>query len=116
MTYTGNGTAPRLSPAAARLAVRAMGTSSGFDATLRATATRSYRSTKPLEAPLTIAFGSRDRLLLRRQSRHLNQLPPDLAVAELDGCGHVPMADDPDAVARLIVNAVARAQAVAEGE
>jgi pimeloyl-ACP methyl ester carboxylesterase len=86
-----------------------MGTSPGFDATLRATATRRYLATAPVSAPVTVAFGSRDRLLLRRQSRHLDQLPPGTRVQVLPGCGHVPMADDPDAVAALIIQSAGRA-------
>jgi len=73
----------------------------GFPATYKATATRCYLSGPPLSIPTTVAFGSRDLLLVRR-SRHLDQLPPGTRVEALPGCGHVPMADDPDAVATLI--------------
>ena len=51
---------------------------------------------------MTVAFGSRDVLLLRHQSRHLDELPPTARTAHLHGCGHVPMSDDPAAVADLI--------------
>jgi pimeloyl-ACP methyl ester carboxylesterase len=91
-----------LSPDYARETIRSMGGSTGFDATLRATGPRHYEAVRPVTAPVTIAFGSRDRLLLRRQSRHLDELPAGTVVAELPGCGHVPMSDDPAAVAALI--------------
>jgi pimeloyl-ACP methyl ester carboxylesterase len=96
----------RITPGYARVAVRALGTSPGFDATMRAS-TPGYRSGPPIGAPVTVAFGSRD-LLLRRGSRHLGQLPPGTRVGTLRGCGHVPMADDPPAVTDFIISSAAR--------
>jgi pimeloyl-ACP methyl ester carboxylesterase len=90
----------RISPEYARMAVRALGTCPGFDATLRA-ADQGYRAGPPINAPVTVAFGSRD-LLLRKASRCLDELPAGFRLASLPGCGHVPMADDPGAVAALI--------------
>jgi pimeloyl-ACP methyl ester carboxylesterase len=95
----------RMPAADARRVIRAMGSCPGFDATLRATATRHYRSGSPISAPVTVAFGARDLLLLKRQSRHLDELPPGLGVGSLPGCGHVPMADNPPAVVALITSA-----------
>jgi len=91
-----------MTPDQARATVRAVGTAPGFDATLRATLPRHYVSGTPIHAPVTVAFGSRDRLLLPWQSRHLDQLPPDTVLRALPGCGHIPVADDPAAVAALI--------------
>ena len=96
----------RISPANARTAIRALGTSPGFDATLKATV-RGYRSGPPIGAPVTVAFGSRD-LLLRRRCRHLDELPPGTHLGSLPHCGHVPMADNPAAVTALITAAAAR--------
>jgi pimeloyl-ACP methyl ester carboxylesterase len=56
--------------------------------------------------PVTVAFGSRDLLLLPWQSRHVELLPPGTRVRALPGCGHVPMSDDPAAVAALILSSV----------
>jgi pimeloyl-ACP methyl ester carboxylesterase len=98
----------RISPGYARTAIRTLGTSRGFDATLKATGSRHYHSGPPIDAPVTVAFGSRDRLLLRHQSRHLDELPPGTRLGTLPGCGHVPMADDPSAVAALITASTAR--------
>jgi pimeloyl-ACP methyl ester carboxylesterase len=100
-----HGQPSRITPEYARMAVRAMGTGPGFDAVLRATEPRCYRSGPPIDAPVSIAFGSRDFLLRPGQSRHLDQLPPGSRVQTLSGCGHVPMADDPAAVAAFIVAA-----------
>jgi pimeloyl-ACP methyl ester carboxylesterase len=99
----------RLTPGYARSAIAAMGTCPGFDATLAATATRRCLATTPIDVPVTVAFGSRDVLLPRRLARHLDQLPPAAQEETLPGCGHVPMADDPAAVAALISRTAARA-------
>jgi pimeloyl-ACP methyl ester carboxylesterase len=96
----------RISPGYARTAIRAMGTGPGFDATMKASAP-GYLAGAPIDAPVTVAFGSRDHLLLR-QSRHLGELPPGTRLAALPHCGHVPMADDPAAVAALIAASAAR--------
>ena len=94
----------------ARAAVRDLGTCPGFDAAFRATVTRRYLF-QPITAPVTIAFGSRDILLLPRQSRHLDQLPAGFRVGQLPGCGHVPIGDNPAAVTGLITAAAAAAPA-----
>jgi pimeloyl-ACP methyl ester carboxylesterase len=99
----------RLTPGYARAAIRAMGTCPGFEATLAATARCRFLATTPIGAPVTLAFGSRDVLLLPGQSRHLDQLPPGTTAETLPGCGHIPMADDPGAVAELITRTAARA-------
>jgi pimeloyl-ACP methyl ester carboxylesterase len=96
----------RVSPGYARMAIAAMGTCPGFDATMKASAT-GYRSGPPIDAPVTLAFGSRDHLL-RRRSRQLGELPPGIRLAALPHCGHVPMADDPAAIAALITASAAR--------
>jgi pimeloyl-ACP methyl ester carboxylesterase len=100
----------RLTAEYARSAIEDMGTCPGFDAALKATAARRYLAA-PVSAPVTVAFGSRDRLLLPHQSRHLGELPPGTRVETLPGCGHVPMADDPGPVADLIIRSTARAAA-----
>ena len=78
---------------------------------------RRFLATAPIGAPVTVAFGSRDLLLLRHQSRHLDQLPPGTQVDVLPGCGHVPMADHPGAVSALITrSAMPTALAVPSGD
>jgi pimeloyl-ACP methyl ester carboxylesterase len=89
-------------PERGRAVISAMATCVGFEATLKATSPRRYLAGPPIDIPVTVAFGSRDWLLLPRQSRHLDQLPPSTRVATLPRCGHVPMSDDPAAVAALI--------------
>jgi pimeloyl-ACP methyl ester carboxylesterase len=104
-----HGRPSRLTAEQARGAIQALGSCRGFDATLRATARRSYLPVRPLDTPVTVAFGDRDRLLLRCQSRHLDQLPPGTCIGSLPRCGHVPMADNSQAVTALITASTARA-------
>jgi pimeloyl-ACP methyl ester carboxylesterase len=94
----------RMSPEDARRAIRDMATGPGFEPALKATARRRYVAHAPISCPVTVAFGSRDWLLRPRQSRHLDELPASCRVATLPRCGHVPMADDPSAVAALITS------------
>ena len=104
----------RMSPEQARDAISAMACCPGFWPTERAIAHRHYRSAAPLGAPVTVTFGSRDRLLLPRQSRHVEQLPAGSTVAALPGCGHLPMTDDPAAVAALLATAAGQARSTME--
>jgi pimeloyl-ACP methyl ester carboxylesterase len=98
----------RMTPAQAREDVDAVATSTGFEATLAETAHLRFRA-RPDDArafpPVTVAYGSRDRVLLRRRWRGTAELPPGTTVRSLPGCGHVPMADDPAAVAEVIATA-----------
>ena len=97
----------RLTAGYAQEAVRALGRSPGFDAALAGTARRRFTAGGPITAPVTMAFGSRD-LLLRPGSRRLGQLPPQTQAETLRGCGHVPISDDPAAVAALITRTAGR--------
>ena len=98
----------RMPAAQARSAVRALGTCPGFDATLMATARRRIHGAQQVTAPVTVAFGSRDAMLLKHQSRHLGELPPGTRSSTLPGCGHLPMTDDPARVTDLIITSASR--------
>ncbi|MFJ8074029.1 alpha/beta fold hydrolase [Streptomyces sp. NPDC096176] len=56
------------------------------------------------DVPVTIAWGSRDRLLLRRQGVRAKHIIPRARLVRLPGCGHVPMSDDPALVARVVLD------------
>jgi pimeloyl-ACP methyl ester carboxylesterase len=58
------------------------------------------------DVPVTVAWGSKDKILLLRQSGRARDRLPGARHVTLDGCGHVPMSDDPDAVAGLITETV----------
>jgi pimeloyl-ACP methyl ester carboxylesterase len=103
-----HGRPSRMTPGQARAVISAMNAAAGFDATLRATAAVHYVARSRIDSPITVAFGSRDHLLLRRRSRDLAQLPQQTRVCALPGCGHVPMSDDPLAVLDVITTSTVR--------
>lgn len=55
-----------------------------------------------IDAPTTIAWGSRDRLLLPQQGPRYKAAMPQARLVKLDGLGHCPMSDDPALVADVI--------------
>lgn len=64
-------------------------------------------SVASLPCPVTIAWSEKDRLLLYGpQSARARERMPSARHVTLDGLGHVPMWDDPDATARVIREAV----------
>src|ERR671916_2614006 len=93
----------RVPPDAAVEVARAFGRSPGFEEHLNATIRERFVGCRSVAVPVTVAFGERDRLLLRHQSRHRDQLPPQTRWFELPGCGHVPTHDDPALVAEVIL-------------
>ncbi len=85
-----------------RTAVHDMATAPGFRETLRGLEQHRFEDGAAITAPVTIAFGSRDRVLLPIVSRRRDQLPDHARWVTLAGCGHVPMFDDPHAVTDLL--------------
>jgi pimeloyl-ACP methyl ester carboxylesterase len=74
----------------------------GFDPTLRAG--RDITFTGALrDVPATIAWGTRDKLLRAGQAVRAQQSLPHVKFVWLQGCGHVPMADDPKLVAKVLL-------------
>jgi pimeloyl-ACP methyl ester carboxylesterase len=57
----------------------------------------------PREVPVTIAWGTKDRLLLPSQARVAQRQLPHARHLPLPGCGHVPMTDDPALVAQVLL-------------
>jgi pimeloyl-ACP methyl ester carboxylesterase len=53
--------------------------------------------------PVTIAWGTRDRLLRPRQMLMAKARLPQARLLPLPGCGHVPMTDDPSLVADILL-------------
>ncbi|MFD0355761.1 alpha/beta fold hydrolase [Streptomyces sp. NPDC127110] len=75
----------------------------GFEETLAAGGSVRFTDDVP-GIPVTIAWGTRDRLLLRRQGVRAKHTVPGARLVRLPGCGHVPMNDDPALVARVILD------------
>jgi len=84
-------------------AVHDMATAPGFRETLRALEVRNFQDGAAIKVPVTIAFGSRDRVLLPLLARRRAQVPKQARWLKLPGCGHLPMFDDPEAVAALLI-------------
>ncbi len=64
---------------------------------------RGYEVTGTPQCPVTVAWGARDRLLPRRQADRARHRLPSARHVDLPDCGHVPMGDDPELVARVIL-------------
>jgi pimeloyl-ACP methyl ester carboxylesterase len=88
-----------------RTAVHDMAAAPGFRETLRGLEQRRFEDGTAITTPVTIAFGSRDRVLLPRVARRRDQLPGHTRWVTLPGCGHIPMFDDPHAVTDLLLAA-----------
>lgn len=73
----------------------------GLDAILAAY--RGYRLPAGDGAGITVAWGTRDRLLLPRQAARLGRVLPGARVVTLPGAGHLSMFDAPNEVASLIL-------------
>jgi pimeloyl-ACP methyl ester carboxylesterase len=86
-------------------AVHGMAAAPGFRETLRAMERCNFRDGAAIQVPVTIAFGSRDRVLLPVIARRRTELPQHARWQRLPGCGHIPMFDDPEAVVELLVDA-----------
>ncbi|MER5929161.1 alpha/beta fold hydrolase [Streptomyces sp. NPDC002054] len=93
----------RRAPEAVVAETLALRGATGFRQTLAAGGSVRFTDDVP-GLPVTIAWGSRDRLLLPRQGIRAKHTLPDARLVRLPGCGHVPMNDDPALVARVILD------------
>jgi len=93
----------RRSPEAVVAETLALAQATGFDATLRAGSSVRFTEDIPT-VPVTVAWGTRDMLLVRRQGVRAKQIVPRARLVRLPGCGHCPMNDDPALVARVILD------------
>ncbi|MFF5211578.1 alpha/beta fold hydrolase [Streptosporangium sp. NPDC000396] len=94
----------RISAEAMVAGAQALGNAPGFDDTLESFVW--MMPPAPPKAPVTIAWGEHDRLLLRRQAVRAARWSGQ-RVKLLRGCGHLPMSDDPELVARVLLEASA---------
>ena len=85
--------------------VRALAAAPGFDATLTAMSRSHFTGGADVPATATVAWAEKDRLLLPRGAERARRALPRARHLVLPGCGHVPMSDDPELVARVILAA-----------
>jgi pimeloyl-ACP methyl ester carboxylesterase len=97
----------RLAVDAALADARALRDARAFHAVARAG--RGYAFSGAPAVPVTVAWGTRDRVLPYRQAALARQRLPLARHVDLTGCGHVPMHDDPDLVAEVILATTAAA-------
>lgn len=84
--------------------IRAVANAPWFDETRRAiNSADRFTGGEQIAVPVTIAWGEHDRLLLPRQSSRAQRAIPSSRTVTLRGCGHVPMSDDPEQVARVLL-------------
>lgn len=75
----------------------------GWEATIPMGREYFFRDGDELRVPVTIGWGTRDRLLIPRQAERARAALPHARHVPLPGCGHIPMSDDPDGVAALLL-------------
>jgi pimeloyl-ACP methyl ester carboxylesterase len=92
----------RVPPDDAVAIVDAFARASSFEATLIATHMRRFEGGRGIDVPVTIVFGQRDRIV-PAAARLQDELPAHVRWLEPPGLGHVPMWDDPNLVARIIL-------------
>jgi len=88
--------------------------SPAFDEVARAARDYTYAG-EPPTVPVTVAWGTRDRILWPRQAARAAELLPRARHVWLHRCGHVPMLDEPEQVASLIRSTCARASVTRAG-
>ena len=97
----------RIPPDALAGDVHALAQAPWFDATLVAITNAAFTGGEEIQVPVTVAWGAQDRLLLPRQAERAGRAIPSARVLMMEGCGHVPFHDDPDQVARVLLEASA---------
>lgn len=71
-----------------------------------------YRFRGTVQVPTTIAWGTKDLLLLPTQSRRARREQPLARHVPIHDAGHVPMGDQPEAIIEIISETSARATAI----
>jgi pimeloyl-ACP methyl ester carboxylesterase len=93
----------RLTPEEANASGRNLALCPGWSRTLRAMAARQFTGGDEVRGPVTVAWAEKDRLLLPRQADRARAALPRARHIVLTGCGHVPVWDGPELVARAIL-------------
>lgn len=80
-----------------------------FLPTLRSGLTYEFE-TSYVPVPVTVAWGTKDRLLPYAQSARAKRILPGAKHVPLPDCGHVPLIDNPDLIVQVIEETVGRAE------
>ena len=100
----------RLDPPEFAEQVRQLAYAPGFEATRLATMHHQFTRGEELRCPVTVAWGDKDLLLtFRTQSRRARAALPQATHVTLHGAGHIPVLDDPDRVAGVLLQTTGRA-------
>lgn len=91
----------RLSPQRAYEDALSMRRGKGFRPVAKSALT--YRFEGSPQVPVTVGWGTKDRILRPNQADRARERLPQARHVALPGCGHVPMSDAPDLVASLIL-------------
>lgn len=92
-------------PGAVVACLHALRDATGFETTLRAGRAPGLFTGQIDGVPVTIAWGTQDRILPARQACRATAMLPQARLVRLPGCGHTPMNDAPEAVAGLVLEA-----------
>jgi pimeloyl-ACP methyl ester carboxylesterase len=94
----------RMTPDEAMAAIDAFVDAPAFEPALTAFGRYRFGAGDELRGvPVTVAWGTRDALLIPRQAARARRLLPWATHIALRGCGHVPCHDDPEAVAAVLL-------------
>jgi pimeloyl-ACP methyl ester carboxylesterase len=96
-----------ITPADAAASLRALAAAPWFDATLPTLRAGHFADGSGIEVPVTISWGNHDRVLAPRQLWRAAAAIPQARIVPLPGCGHLATYDDPELVARVILQASA---------
>jgi len=91
-----------LSPQEARDLIETYNSTATFTKHLAQTRRARFRDGTSIRVPVTVAWGD-DEQLIPAKARRQDELPPHTNAVMLSGCGHVPFWDDPEQVARTIL-------------
>lgn len=93
----------RLTPQEAVTTLEGFMSSPGIPRVMEDGANERFEGGRDIDVPVTVAFGNREAVLLPWQSQNHDELPAHTRWLGLPGCGHVPLYDDPDLIARVIL-------------
>jgi pimeloyl-ACP methyl ester carboxylesterase len=96
-----------LSEEEARDLIETYNSTATFTKHLAQTRRARFRDGTSIRVPVTVAWGDGERLIPGK-ARRQDELPPHTKTVTLSGCGHLPFWDDPEQVARTILETVSQ--------